>query len=178
MHEVTRAFGDRLIGSEERRWLETEINELALRKLCYSVPSSVSTQEIGGACKAPPVLWGDWFIPGQKTYREAPAKPQLLKLLQAFNEETITRLPMQCGKPAAPPPPVVFFSEMIEHIVALCRVLKNPKGHAALLGFGATGKQTVARLAACIRDFELVRQPFHSRKRGKGKAVNPDSCWQ
>lgn len=142
---------------EDRLRLNSQIAEIAVRKFCYSEASLTGSQ--GVSEERMPLLWGDWFVTGQNFYKEAPPKQQLLKLLQAVNDETATRLQLQTGGgETTAPPPVVFFSEMIEHIVALCRVLQHPKGHALLLGFGATGKQTVARLAACIRDFVLVRK--------------------
>lgn len=176
LHEVSRTFGDRLMGPEERLWLEAEKTEIVTRKLCFSGPPAGNAQ---GASRGSPLLWGDWFITGQKTYREAPPKQQLLKLLHAVNEETSSRKQLQDGVGESPAPPqIVFFSETIEHLAALCRVLRYPQGHALLLGFGATGKQTVARLAACIRDFDLVRKDKgngrhwaadRDRDRGRGR---------
>ncbi|KAL8274015.1 hypothetical protein Esti_002104 [Eimeria stiedai] len=157
--QVSRTFGDRLMGSEEAAWLEGQMGEIAGRKLGYSV-GGVGSQGGPYSSRVEAPLWGDWFVTGKdKAYREATSKQQLLKLLHAFNEEAASRVQLQGaggGDPTIPSPPFVLFPDVIRHVAALCRTLRYPKGHALLLGFGATGKQTVARLAACIRDFELV----------------------
>lgn len=171
------------MGPEDRSWLDTKKTELASRRLCYSLPPNSgapgASQGAQGACgtvPAAPLFWGDWFVPGQKVYREAPPKQQLLKLLHVVSEETVSRLQVGAeasgsasgAAAAAATPQIVFFVETVEHVVALCRALGKPQGHALLLGFGATGKQTVARLTACIRDFTLVRE---RRRANVGKAT-------
>ncbi|XP_026194572.1 dynein heavy chain 6, axonemal [Cyclospora cayetanensis] len=172
LHEASRIFGDRLMGPDERQWLEGEKTEIVARKLCYTEASN------GGLPKAP-TMWGDWFVPGQKAYREAPPRQQLLKLLEAANLEAVSRLQQKGRGPeaaAVAPQQIVFFSEIIEHLVALCRVLQLPQGHAVLLGVGATGKQSVARLAACIRDLELVGKPWE-RWELPNKALVESRAW-
>ncbi|KAL8439117.1 hypothetical protein Efla_003357 [Eimeria flavescens] len=163
LHEVSRTFGDRLMGAEEIAWLEGEAAEIASRKLCYPGTGGGSQVAFSSGGGEALLLWGDWFAGDRgRAYREAGSKQQLLKLLHAFSEEAASRQQLHqkrspSGSDAgASPPPVVFFSEMIRQVAALCRAIRNPKSHALLLGFGATGKQTVARLAACIREFELV----------------------
>ncbi|KAL8432514.1 hypothetical protein ACSSS7_004568 [Eimeria intestinalis] len=139
--------------------------EIAGRKLCYSV-GGVGAQGPPSSSRGEAPVWGDWFVTGkEKAYREASSKQQVLKLLHAFNEEAASRMQLQAGgagDTTTPSPPVVFFPEVIRHVAALCRTLRYPQGHALLLGFGATGKQTVARLAACIRDFELIEYKGHA----------------
>ena len=46
----------------------------------------------------------------------------------------------------------VFFKDFVEHVSALCRVLRQPQGNALLVGVGGSGKQTLARFAAHLSD--------------------------
>ena len=46
----------------------------------------------------------------------------------------------------------VFFKDFVEHVSALCRVLRQPQGNALLVGVGGSGKQTLAHFAAHLSD--------------------------
>ena len=58
----------------------------------------------------------------------------------------------QCTATSSATCSAVFFRDFVEHVSALCRVLRQPQGNALLVGVGGSGKQTLARFAAHLSD--------------------------
>mmetsp|Transcript_12869 Transcript_12869/g.10940 ORF Transcript_12869/g.10940 Transcript_12869/m.10940 type:complete len:124 (-) Transcript_12869:3717-4088(-) len=48
--------------------------------------------------------------------------------------------------------PIVMFSQAVEHICHISRIVQKPSGNALLLGVGGSGKQSLSKLAVFLHE--------------------------
>ncbi|XP_075915055.1 dynein axonemal heavy chain 1-like [Petromyzon marinus] len=140
-HECCRVFGDRLVCDVDRSWLAGQLE----RRIAgdFGVP-------LLAAVPGQPHLYGDFAGPGgERSYRLMPDYQRVLRVMQEALEEYSASRPV--------PSPLVLFEAAVCHTCRLARVLRQPLGSALLLGVGGSGRQSLARLAAHLCEYECVQ---------------------
>ncbi|KAF6265909.1 dynein heavy chain 2 [Scenedesmus sp. NREL 46B-D3] len=147
LHENSRVFEDRLTCSEDHAWFRQHQAEL-LRKhfdLDYGqwCPRSGWCMETTW-CREQSQRWG-----GRAVYGQVQDMPSLVRLVESYLEDY--------NSTSTSPMKLVLFLDAIEHVSRICRIIRQPLGNALLLGVGGSGRQSLARLAAFMCDYEVAQ---------------------
>ena len=139
VHENKRVFGDRLTCEEDHEWLRDLMKKQVESKFSMEWPKVVPRDRL---------IFGD-FMAGSdvKVYDEIENIDQLKTVV----EEYLTNHNMESKQPM----PLVMFSDALEHVARIARVLRQPQGNALLLGVGGSGRQSMTKLATYISGYQL-----------------------
>jgi dynein heavy chain len=138
-HEMRAVFADRFVTEEDRVYFK-ELTVKAVQEFF-----GVSYDEI---VTTPDLLFVDFLVPGtdfeSRLYEEAPAMEDLQKLVVEYLDDyNAQNVPMD----------LIMFGDAVKHISKISRVIRQPLGHALLLGVGGSGRKSLARLSAAIAEF-------------------------
>jgi dynein heavy chain len=142
VHENRCVFSDRLVNETDKTWLQ----EVLTKEMETYTPLRA---DVLWADK-PDVICADFMIPGAdpKIYEEiniSELQPMIEDYLGEFNAES--KQPMQ----------LVMFKDALLHVVRIARVLRQPSGHALLLGVGGSGRQSLTKLATFICGYAIYQ---------------------
>eukprot|EP01041_Mallomonas_annulata_P000971 gene971-1882_t len=143
VHENSRVFGDRLINMEDKEWLHKTL-ESKLR-----ASTSINWEKMWEEKKE--VIYTDFMIPGAdpRVYEEIDD----MNTLQATIEDYLSEYNAESKQPMN----LVMFNDAMLHVSKISRILRQPSGHALLLGVGGSGRQSLTRLATFISEFKLYQ---------------------
>lgn len=160
-HEIMRVYGDRLVDDADRLWLFNSVCKVADTEL------HTSAKELFGRFAEPgkplcendmrKLMYCDFTNPkaDNRNYLEVHDLEELRLVVEAYLVEfnNMSKKPMN----------LVLFRFAIEHLSRICRILKQPRSHAMLIGVGGSGRQSLTRLSSHIVDYamfyvEITRQ--------------------
>lgn len=154
-HEILRVYADRLTNIPDQQWLFEKICHV-IRDDLHATPEELFDRFTGGVNKLElndfrKLLFCDFTNPKADTrnYLEVQDIEELRYVVESYLIEfnNMTKHPMN----------LTIFQYAIEHISRICRIFKQPRSHALLIGIGGIGRQSYTRLAAHIMDFELFQ---------------------
>lgn len=157
-HETTRIFGDRLINNEDRMWMLETIKECTRAPFgsnfdtCFSHLDTDKDGKVQTLDEFRGLLFGDIFTAygvTERPYEEIKDKVKLVKCA----DDALGQYNSMSDKPMN----LVLFNFAIEHLLRIGRILKQPGGHALLVGVGGSGRQSLTRLASKIADFDVFQ---------------------
>lgn len=134
-HEGSRLFEDRLVTTDERLWTRQNIKEVA----SIYFPNINEAEALEG-----PLLYSGWLSQHYVPVNREVMRQYIRARLKTFCEEEVDT-------------PLVPYDEMIEHVLKIDRVFKQPQGHLILIGISGSGKVS---LPVCLVIFsDRYRRP-------------------
>ncbi|KAL7306450.1 hypothetical protein TKK_0001865 [Trichogramma kaykai] len=150
VHEVLRVFGDRLIDSDDSKWLFGQIRETTDKVLRENFDALFEDlPKYGNKLtydSLQHLLYGNFMdqdaLPEDRKYEEILSITDYKNVADMCLEEynSINKSKMD----------IVLFRYALEHLVRICRILVIPSGSLLMVGVGGSGRQSLTRLASSI----------------------------
>ncbi|KAH5246879.1 dynein heavy chain [Parastagonospora nodorum] len=144
-HEALRLFQDRLIGEDERQWTDECVHRIALEHF----PTIDEEKALAG-----PILFSNWlsknYIPVERDQLREFVKARL----KTFCEEEVDV-------------PLILFNDVLEHVLRIDRVFRQPQGHLILIGVSGSGKTTLSRFVAWMNGLSVYQIKVHGKYSGE-----------
>lgn len=133
-HEGLRLFHDRLVTEEEREW-------------CMETFEAIGRRRFTGAdraCFMKPVYFSNWLNKDYVSVDKEQLRAHIEARLRVFYEEELNV-------------PLVVFDDVLEHVLRIDRVLRQPFGHLLLIGESGCGKTVLSRFVAWMNGMKVFQ---------------------
>ncbi|KAL8435730.1 hypothetical protein ACSSS7_002267 [Eimeria intestinalis] len=140
VHETSRVFCDRLADEGDRTWFYEALRQQAVQ-FGLEFPSE---KEISS------IIFADFVQQtSDRHYLEVDEASTLKTVIETYLQDYNSN--------ASAPMQLVMFEDACAHVARICRVLRQPSGHALLLGVRGSGRQSLSRLASFIMETECFQ---------------------
>lgn len=143
-HEGLRLFQDRLVEDYERQWTDEHIDMIALKHF----PNIDRQQALNR-----PILYSNWLSKDYLPVDREQLREFVKARLKVFYEE---ELDVQ----------LVLFNEVLDHVLRIDRIFRQPQGHLLLIGVSGAGKTTLSRFVAWMNGLSIFQIKVHNKYSG------------
>jgi len=140
-HEAQRLFCDRLVEKEEKEWCYETIDNVARK--CFA---GVDHDEVLGQ----QLFYSKWLSKDTRRVSKEEIKEFLSARLRVFYEEELDVH-------------LVIFDEVLDHILRIDRVLRQPMGHCLLVGDSGAGKTVLSKFVSWMNGLSIFQIKAHSK---------------
>lgn len=150
-HESYRVFSDRMVDADDITEFTKKICKIADENFEGIKSEQVLPKDepllFTSFMEPPPTLTSQSNSSGEPAYLQTSysrLREYLERKLEEYNSENSVM-------------DLVLFTQAVEHICRIARIISNPRGSALLVGVGGSGKQSLARLASYIIGYETFQ---------------------
>lgn len=140
-HEALRLFQDRLVAEDERKWTNDAVSRIALNFF----PTIEEEKALGG-----PILFSNWLSKNYVPVDREQLRDFVKARLKTFCEEEVDV-------------PLILFNDVLEHVLRIDRVFRQPQGHLILIGVSGSGKTTLSRFVAWMNGLKVFQIKVHGK---------------
>ncbi|XP_017053188.1 dynein heavy chain, cytoplasmic isoform X2 [Drosophila ficusphila] len=140
-HEALRLFQDRLVDDSERRWTNENI-DLVGQKHFPGINQEEALQR--------PILYSNWLSKDYMPVNREELRDYVRARLKVFYEEELDV-------------PLVLFDEVLDHVLRIDRIFRQPQGHLLLIGVSGAGKTTLSRFVAWMNGLSIFQIKVHNK---------------
>ncbi|KAG9237794.1 cytoplasmic dynein-like protein 1 heavy chain 1 [Amylocarpus encephaloides] len=140
-HEALRLFQDRLVAEDERKWTDEAVQRIALEFF----PTIEEGKALGG-----PILFSNWLSKNYVPVDREQLRDFVKARLKTFCEEEVDV-------------PLILFNDVLEHVLRIDRVFRQPQGHLILIGVSGSGKTTLSRFVAWMNGLKVFQIKVHGK---------------
>ena len=140
-HEALRLFQDRLVAEDERKWTDETVQRVALEHF----PSINEDAALKG-----PILYSNWLSKNYVPVEREQLREFVKARLKTFCEEEVDT-------------PIILFNDVLEHVLRIDRVFRQPQGHLILIGVSGSGKTTLSRFVAWMNGLKVFQIKVHGK---------------
>ena len=133
-HEALRLFQDRLVFPEEKKWCEELVDEVAFK--CFPNLQATALER--------PILFTTYISKYYQSVDRETLRSFIQARLKVFYEEELNV-------------PIVVFDSVLDHILRIDRVLRQPIGHVLLVGASGVGKTTLSRFVSWMNNLSIFQ---------------------
>ncbi|XP_054005626.1 dynein heavy chain, cytoplasmic isoform X1 [Hylaeus anthracinus] len=144
-HEALRLFQDRLVEDSERAWTNKNIDTVAMRHFM-----GVDRER----ALARPILYSNWLSKDYVPVNRQELRDYVRARLKVFYEEELDV-------------PLVLFDEVLDHVLRIDRIFRQPQGHLLLIGVSGAGKTTLSRFVAWMNGLSIFQIKVHNKYTGE-----------
>ena len=140
-HEALRLFQDRLVAEDERKWTDDTVRRIALEHF----PNIDDDKALRG-----PILYSNWLSKNYVAVEREQLRDFVKARLKTFCEEEVDT-------------PIILFNDVLEHVLRIDRVFRQPQGHLILIGVSGSGKTTLSRFVAWMNGLKVFQIKVHGK---------------
>ncbi|KAL3100094.1 hypothetical protein niasHS_000705 [Heterodera schachtii] len=140
-HEALRLFHDRLVRDDERVWTNDLVDQVAHKYFATFC-------NLDAALKRP-LLYSCWLNKHYSPMSSKELEDYVMHRMRQFAKEQLDVK-------------LVLFDQILDHVLRIDRVFRQPQGHLLLIGVSGSGKTTLSRFVAWLNGFTTIKLKVHS----------------
>jgi len=140
-HEALRLFSDRLVTEDERQWTEKAVDRIAVQYF-PNIDHATALHR--------PILYSNWLSKNYIPVEREQLREFVKARLRTFCEEELDV-------------PLVLFDDVLDHVLRIDRVFRQPQGHLILIALSGSGRTILSRFVAWMNGLSVFQIKVHSK---------------